>query len=206
MHPVQGRGGKIESRPVTPAGSWRWLVGLFVRVVALDQVTKAIALATLGDGRSVPVIGDLVRWTLTQNPGGVFGTRLGTSTYYLISSLFIFGILVYYVIRHRDILHVAIPLSIVSGGALGNVIDRIRFGRVVDFIDCDFPDIQIGSYSLDRWPIFNIADMAVSCGIITTIVLVFYHSRKARQTAPLSAPASNAAPPGDNQPDEPPRQ
>lgn len=167
-----------------------WLLALLFGVVLLvDQATKLIALSTLQASVPIPVVGNLLRWTLTHNPGGAFGMRLGNSTYYLISSLVIFLILLFYVWRHRHTRHIAIPLAIVSGGAAGNIIDRLRFGRVIDFIDCDFPDIHIGSYHMERWPIFNVADMAVSCGIIVTILLIFYHARRHRREHPApSAP------------------
>ncbi|MEZ5357666.1 MAG: signal peptidase II [Candidatus Zixiibacteriota bacterium] len=154
------------------------LIILFVAVLAADQLTKYIALTTLTIGQPVDVIGSLVRWTLAYNPGGAFGMRLGSSNYYLITSLLIFCALVVYIYRNRFINYVAIPLSLVAGGAIGNIIDRIRFGEVVDFIDCEFPDFNMFGYEMYRWPIFNVADMAVSCGIIATIILILYHSRK----------------------------
>lgn len=153
----------------------------FALTVIIDQVTKQAALATLQPGLSVPVLGNLIRWTLTYNPGGVFGMRLAQPIFYLISSSVIFAVLVFYVIANRRTLYVALPLSIVAGGAIGNIIDRLRFGQVVDFIDCEFPDINLGFYSIERWPIFNVADMAVSCGIVITILLMYYHSLKAKR-------------------------
>ncbi|MEE9442491.1 MAG: signal peptidase II [candidate division Zixibacteria bacterium] len=155
------------------------LIILFIAVLVLDQATKYIALSSLTLGQPVPVLGDYLRWTLAYNPGGAFGMRLGGPNYYLITSLIVFVILLFYVIKNRKVSFISIPLAIVSGGAAGNIIDRFRFGEVVDFIDCEFPDISIASYHLDRWPIFNIADMAVSCGIIVTIILMMYHSKKA---------------------------
>lgn len=152
---------------------------LFSIVLLVDQITKYIAVSTLKVGVPVPVVGDLVRWTLTYNPGGAFGVKLGSSTYYLITSFIIFFILIFYVWRHRLVSHIAVPLSIVAGGAAGNIIDRLRYGEVIDYIDCDFFNIHVGSYSMDRWPIFNVADMAVSTGIVITIILIFYYSHKA---------------------------
>ncbi|MCP4569842.1 MAG: signal peptidase II [FCB group bacterium] len=160
----------------------RILPWLFIAVLVLDQATKYIALKTLHLGMPVPVLGEYLRWTLTFNPGGAFSVRLGGPTYYLVSSLIIFTILVAYVYYHRRTAHVAVPLSIVAGGAAGNIVDRFRFGEVVDFIDCEFFDITIGSYHLERWPIFNIADMAVSCGIITTIFLIYFYGREKKDT------------------------
>ena len=167
--------------------SARRLIYLFGAVLVADQATKFIALSSLAIGVPVPVIGDWLRWTLTYNPGGAFGVRLGTSLYYLLSSFLIFAVLIFYVWHHRDIGHIAIPLTIVSGGAAGNIIDRFRFGEVVDFIDCEFPDVSLGSFQMDRWPIFNIADMAVSCGIIATILFMMIHSYRERRL-PQSQP------------------
>lgn len=166
---------------------WR-LALLFGLVLVLDQITKAIALAALPPGIPVPVFGNTLRWTLVYNPSGAFSLRLGSPQYYLISSVIIFCFLIYYIIRHRHISHIAIPLSIVAGGAAGNIIDRFRFGQVVDFIDCDIPDIVIGSYHLERWPIFNIADSALSCGIIITLFLIYFHNDE-KDGLPDSDPA-----------------
>jgi signal peptidase II len=174
---------------VTEKSAWR-LAPFFIVVLITDQVTKYIALSALKIGHPVPFLGDFFRWTLTFNPGGAFGMRLGNTTYYLISSLIIFAILAFYIWRNRQINHIAIPLTIVSAGAVGNIIDRIRFGEVVDFMDCEFFDIHIGSYHLERWPIFNVADMAVSCGIIATILMILYHSRTKPQKTPTTPESS----------------
>ncbi len=155
---------------------------LFSVVLLIDQITKYFAVSTLKLGASVPVIGDLVRWTLTYNPGGAFGVRLGGSGYYLVTSFIIFFILVFYIWRHRSIGYIAVPLSIVAGGAAGNILDRLRLGEVIDFIDCEFFDIHVGSYNMDRWPIFNVADMAVSIGIVITILLIFFFSRRTTES------------------------
>lgn len=156
---------------------------LFCLVLVSDQITKQIALNTLTPSVPVPFLGQAVRWTLVYNPGGAFSTRLAGSPFYLVFSLIVLAFLIYYIIKNRQARFAVIPLSIVAGGAAGNIIDRLRFGQVVDFIDCDIPDITIGSYNLDRWPIFNIADSGISCGIIATIVLIYYFSRKARRLA-----------------------
>lgn len=158
----------------------RLLPILFAVVLIGDQLTKQIALRHLHPGVSIPFLGDFVRWTLVYNPGGAFSMRLGNPTYHLILSIVILVILLFYVIRHRRTPHIAIPLTIVAAGAVGNIIDRFRFGKVVDFIDCEFFDVSLGFYQMDRWPIFNIADSAISCGIVATIILMYYHGRKAK--------------------------
>jgi signal peptidase II len=167
---------------------------LFFLVLLTDQVTKWIALKTLTPSVPVPFLGDTVRWTLVYNVGGALSTRLAGSTFYLIFSIIIFIGLVYYIVKQRHIRFMAIPLSIIAGGAAGNIIDRFRFGQVIDFIDCDIPDITIGSYHLDRWPIFNVADSAISCGIIVTIILIYYFAHKAKKLARQNPDVSESNP------------
>ncbi len=154
-----------------------WILPLIVFATVLaDQITKQIALDNLEYGQPVPVIGDYLRWTLVFNPGGAFSINLGSPIYYQTMALLIFIFLLYYIFRHRHTMYISIPLSFVAGGALGNIIDRFRFGEVVDFIDCEFPDISILGYHMERWPIFNIADMGVSVGIIATIISIYFFS------------------------------
>ena len=166
---------------MTRSGFMTWLLPILFAVILIgDQLTKQIALQHLRPGVSVPFLGDFVRWTLVYNPGGAFSMRLGSPTYHLISSIVILIILLFYVVRHRRTPHIAIPLTIVAAGAVGNIIDRFRFGQVIDFIDCDFFDISVGSNQLDRWPIFKVADWGISCGIGATIFLMYYYGRKTR--------------------------
>lgn len=139
--------------------------GLFwpvlVLVTAIDFCTKAIAAARLGfEGLPHPVVGETIRFTLVHNPGAAFGLQLGSYSrgiFMLLTvvALFILGRL-YYATRPGDMVRTW-SLALVCGGAVGNLIDRVRSWRgVVDFID-----IGIGD---SRWPTFNVADMAVSIG------------------------------------------
>lgn len=170
------------------------LLFFFLLVLALDQATKYVALTLLSEGLPVPVLGEYLRWTLAFNPGGAFGLRLGSSAYYLVFSLVIFAFLIYYTFQHRRIGCISLPLAGVAGGAAGNIIDRLRFGEVVDFIDCEFPDIHFGSYHMERWPIFNVADMAVSCGIILTVIILLFPPRAIRTTQIGDTPPSADTP------------
>lgn len=162
-------------------------------VFLLDQVTKEAALKFLSSVSHTPVIGDFLRFTLIFNEGGAFSTRLGSTYFYTFASVLVMIIVI--TILYRDagknrVLDTA--LALVLGGALGNLTDRLRFGAVVDFIDFDFPDISIDpgkflgfnfpGYSLDRWPVFNVADSAVSVGMFLLVVALILDSRK-RQCA-----------------------
>jgi signal peptidase II len=138
--------------------------GLFWPVLALvaavDFSTKAIASSRLVPQMPHTVYGEWIRFTLVHNPGAAFGLQMGPYSRWIFMVLTIVALVIlgrlYLSTRGGDILRTA-SLALVCGGALGNLIDRVRspFG-VVDFIDIGFGD--------SRWPTFNIADMAVSLG------------------------------------------
>ncbi|MFH1679219.1 MAG: signal peptidase II [Candidatus Eisenbacteria bacterium] len=126
--------------------------------VLLDQATKAIVTGRLGVGRSVPVAGDLFRITHVRNPGGAFGLFREQGALYTVLSIAAVALLFWIVLRGRPrTLGARAAIGLVLGGALGNLIDRLRFHRVVDFLDVGVGDL--------RWPVFNLADVAVVAGV-----------------------------------------
>ena len=149
-------------------------------VVLLDQATKLWAVATLTGQPPIKVLGDFLMFTLIYNEGGAMGTRIGPSTYYLIMALVVLPFVFYYIFRNRHTPVVSLPLAFIAGGAIGNLIDRIRLGQVVDFIDVDFFNISIGSFELDRWWTFNVADSAISCAIVFLIIHMFFQRNEPR--------------------------
>ncbi len=142
----------------------------------IDQSTKLIAVAYLAENPPIKVLGELFMISLVYNYGGALGTSFGPSIYYLISSLFIFLFVLYYLYKSLDKQHIALPLAFISGGALGNIIDRVRIGKVIDFIDIDFVDINLFGYQLERWWTFNVADAAISCSIVYLLYHMIKHS------------------------------
>ena len=150
-----------------------WPLIIVLVVVALDQATKIWALNALTGRGSVEVFGNFFMFTLVFNQGGALGTNLGSSIYYLIISILILPFLFYYVYRYRFQLLLSWPLAFISAGALGNIIDRIYLGQVVDFIDIDFFDFNFFGQHIQRWWTFNIADAAISCGIVFLLVISF---------------------------------
>ncbi len=134
-------------------------------VVLLDQVTKYLVRQHLELHATVRVLGNFFRLTYVENSGIVFGIRVG-SAQPLITGLSIRAVvlILYYFFREREN-HVLIRLSLalVLGGAIGNLIDRILFGRVTDFLD-----FGIGTY---RFFVFNAADSAVTIGVILFLIL-----------------------------------
>jgi len=142
-------------------------------------------------GESVQVIGDFFRITFTENPGMAFGFDPGSdfklfiSIFSLIASI---ALLVYLFSVRNKSMSLKIAIALILGGAVGNVIDRmfygliydyapLFYGKVVDFFDFDFFNFSILGRSYDRWPIFNIADAAVSVGVL--ILLFFYKHHEA---------------------------
>lgn len=149
-------------------------LSIIVIVVALDQATKAWALHTLSSGMPVEVLGRFLMFTLVFNEGGAMGTNLGSSAYYLVAATLILLFVLYYIYVNRDQPWFAYPLSFIAGGAIGNLIDRIVHGKVVDFIDVDFININLFGYQLDRWWTFNVADSAISVSIVFLLYLVLF--------------------------------
>lgn len=132
-------------------------------VVSFDQITKALILSNLALHSSISVIPGFFSLTHTQNPGGAFGflanlnSGLGNIFFLFISSLAIFLIIYFYKNTPETYSLLATGFALIFGGAIGNMIDRIRFGKVVDFLDC-----YIGTL---HWPAFNVADSAITVGI-----------------------------------------
>lgn len=132
-------------------------------VVILDQLTKALILAYLPFHHSTPVIAGFFSITHIHNPGGAFGLMadlsagLRTIVFLFISSLAVGLIFYFYKRTPQSHPWLAAAFALILGGAVGNLIDRIRFGIVVDFLD-----FYIGQL---HWPAFNIADSAISVGI-----------------------------------------
>jgi signal peptidase II len=150
-----------------PGLKWLWLS---VLVIVLDQITKEHFLATVPVYGRIPVIEGFFDWTLTFNEGvafSLFGDG-GELQRLLLSSFAVVVSLVFIVWMGRlsksDRLS-AISLSLIVGGALGNVIDRIIHGHVIDFI--------LLHWRTFHWPAFNVADMAIVCGAILLVLAGF---------------------------------
>jgi len=136
-------------------------------VVILDQVTKSIIQRTMQLHESIPVIDAFFNLTYIRNTGAAFGLFAGSANGLRIA---FFGTVSVVAIVFLWTLYVKIPreaalgrlaISLVMGGAIGNLVDRIRFGEVVDFLD-----FFIGSY---HWPAFNVADSCISVGVTLLI-------------------------------------
>ena len=162
--------------------------GLIVAIVVGDVITKRIAVAQLVPRYVAhPVFGDWLTLRLVYNQGAAFGIYLGGYSRWIFIGLTVVAVVLlgrmYRSTKDGDWMRVA-ALAMVIGGALGNLVDRLRSAQgVVDFID-----VGINAH---RWPTFNVADMGVSVGaVLLAIVLWQEDEAGARATAAPSAPVS----------------
>jgi signal peptidase II len=147
------------------------LISLFIAVVALDQFTKWLIRDVMTLGQSIPVIGDAVRITFIENDGIAFGLHVKNAVLFTgFSIAACIFIVVYLWMQRREGNWLKSGLILILGGAIGNLIDRITSGRVVDFIDVGLRTV--------RWPVFNVADSAVVVGMGILIVLTILEEKK----------------------------
>lgn len=176
-------------------------------VVIIDQVTKllvkGIKIESLGInikgmpyGSSKPLFGDIVRITFIENPGMAFGIDVGPKMFLTIFTIAASLFILFYIYKHRnDGLLIRLSLALILTGAIGNLIDRTFYGviynyaplfngKVVDFVQVEFWDFTIFGRTYTTWPIWNIADAAVSAGFL---IILFFHNRifKTDEPAPV---------------------
>jgi signal peptidase II len=156
-----------ETRRARPLSLYVALLITAAVIVVVDQVTKSLALENLADG-PVDVIEGILTLRLTYNPGGAFGVLQGVPNFFLIATTVIVIFILYWA-RTVESAAWAIPLGLVLGGGLGNLFDRVfrdTDGRVVDFVD------------LHVWPVFNVADSAITIGVIALLIMSFRAERQ----------------------------
>jgi len=148
---------------------WKYLL-VALLIVVLDQVTKQLISHYLPVGRQIRLFdGELLWIQHVLNPGMAFGLRIiPTAILAIISAFAACVLIVYLFVSPYSRGGQGLSLGLIIGGAIGNLIDRVAIGKVVDFISVDFPDII-----MTRWPTFNIADSSVSVGMTLLIVLSF---------------------------------
>lgn len=143
-----------------------WMVLVFVA----DRVTKALAVQGLSLGESLPVIEDVLHLTYVQNTGAAFGILRGRFLFFVVANAVLFaGILWWHYFSGEAHLMSRPAAGMILGGALGNLVDRMAWGYVVDFID------------LRVWPVFNVADIGLVVGSVLLAVHLWRVSAKEEQ-------------------------
>lgn len=149
-------------------------------VILLDQITKQFFWHL---GRNFDVIDGILRITLVKNPGAAFGVYQGGRTFFLVASILASIIVMYVGLRTPGAkTGRRFFLGLILGGALGNLIDRVLAGEVIDFIDMGFGQT--------RWPVYNLADVAVTIGALGLVILF------ARARDDDEEPEGEQSPPG----------
>ncbi len=185
-------------------------------VILLDQAAKlfikgfdipslSLYHAGIPLGASYPIFGDFLRLTFIENPGMAFGIDVGGKLFLTIFSIFAsVGIFIYLCKIHAEAFVIRLALALILGGAIGNLIDRVFYGaifgegplfygKVVDFIDVDFFNLDLMGFHLNRFPVFNLADSSVSIGVVMLLVFHrrFTESEQADKSSDASASDSN---------------
>ena len=131
-------------------------------VILLDQITKYFALKFLQLNTPVPLIKNFLNLTLVHNRGAAFGFLQNQLLLFVLVSFFAIGLILYNLKNKTNSIILKLSLSLILGGAAGNLIDRLRFGFVVDFLD------------LRIWPVFNVADSVITiAAVFLTWELIF---------------------------------
>jgi signal peptidase II len=131
-------------------------------IIGLDQYTKYLAATKLINYETIPLIENVFHLTFVKNKGAAFGILQNQKWFFVIVTIIIMLAIIYYIIKKKPgnkLLMVS--LSMILGGAVGNLIDRIRYSYVIDFFD----------FNLINWPVFNVADSFV---VVGTVLLSYY--------------------------------
>ncbi|QDI93000.1 lipoprotein signal peptidase [Salicibibacter halophilus] len=147
---------------------------LALAIIIADQFTKWLIAAYMEIGESIPIIEDVLHITSHRNAGAAFGILQGQMwLFFIVTIIVTVGVIYFMQKMGRTSLWIGMPLGILLGGTIGNFIDRVLHGEVIDFID-----VYIGTYS---FPIFNVADSALTVGVILLIGKLFIDERREKK-------------------------
>lgn len=150
----------------------RWvLYFITVSIIVIDQITKYLVATYMELGEKIIVIPDFFTITSHRNTGAAFSILEGKIDFLLIVTVFALGFFIYLIEQYRHSNKwLTIALAVMLGGAIGNFIDRLLTGEVVDFFA-----FQFGNY---HFAIFNVADIALSLGVVAFAILLIFTSER----------------------------
>lgn len=162
------------------------LASLTGSVIVTDQLSKLHIMQTMRLHESIPIIPNVFSLTYIRNPGAAFGLLAGSSNafrmvFFGLTSIFALVLLgtILYRMPEREWMG-RLSVSAILGGAVGNLIDRLRFGEVIDFLD-----VYIENY---HWPAFNVADSAITVGVIFLIIHFMFEKQDVSPASPEAPP------------------
>jgi signal peptidase II len=148
--------------------SWKYFL-ISIIVIVIDQLSKYFVRLQIPLYHSIEILGDYFRLTHVSNEGAAFSLSLGDYSRWIFITLTFILIVVFIYLIIKQPKFQKFYYSLILGGAVGNLIDRVIFGKVTDFLDSLYPRIPSEwnwFYSFDRWPIFNVADSMIVIGMI----------------------------------------
>jgi len=160
----------LKEKVVLSRSKFLIFLGISLFVILIDQTLKYFVAKNLPYGKPLKIMGNYLWITYIKNPFGVWGIKFPKwFPYELIAFLIIILLIIFLILEKKKIY--VLSYSFLFGGAIGNLIDRLRFKAVVDFID-------VGISENLRWPIFNIADSSITIGIILLFLIPLIFERK----------------------------
>lgn len=131
-----------------------WLFLLAFGWLAVDQWTKWLVMTKMVEGESIPVINNIFYLTYVRNPGAAFGMLPYKTAFFVAATIIVLAVIIFFIRRlPKGKIWLKTALALQIGGAVGNLIDRVRFGHVIDFFDFRI------------WPVFNVADIGIVIGV-----------------------------------------
>ena len=160
----------LQGKNIRMGTAWYFVTVLAVYLA--DQFSKSIAAKAMAEGDSIPIAGNIFHLTLVHNTGAAFGI-LKNHPYFFVAAALLFSAVIIYFLLSRKLVpdpRERIALSLILGGTLGNLSDRIRLGYVIDFFD------------FRVWPVFNIADSCITIGAAMLAFFLIMGSRRKKCT------------------------
>lgn len=143
-----------------------------ILIILLDQISKYATIIKLAPISSIEIINGILSFTYVENRGAAFGIFRGKKFYLIGITSMVVILMIYYLIKNNNVSkYFKLSLILIIGGAIGNLIDRIFRGYVVDFIHFYIKDIF-------DWPVFNFADICVVLGTILMAVIIIFSKEK----------------------------
>ena len=147
-----------------------FIIGIiFIFSILLDQVTKRWAVNVLKNGESIKITENFLRFAYAENRGAAFSILQNQRWFFIIVTVIVLLILGYIYFNTKNLTKLSkLSIAMTAGGAIGNFIDRLLLGYVIDFIDVRFGNLY-------NFPIFNVADSFVVCGAILMMILILFN-------------------------------
>ena len=155
---------------------------LIILSIAADQLSKYLVVENLVEIGSFPLIENILHFTYVENRGAAFGMLADHRWIFMVLSVIGIAALLFWMLTDKSLTRpMKVILAMIIGGGIGNMIDRIRLGYVVDFIDCRFIDFYV----------FNVADSFVTVGCILFVLVIGWNELKTMREKKAAASAEN---------------